>query len=168
MGLKPVLIAPEPNSWNEMVPLIAARPERKIVVQEYGSPNLEFTAALQALGAEVSTVPIYRWDLPADLGPLQEAARRIAHRECEMVIFTTSIQLTHLLDVARAGGLEAAVRDSLSQHMVIASVGPVMDAALLAHGLTPDIVPAHPKMGILVRAAAEGWRAALQRRRGAP
>ena len=168
MGLKPALIVPEPNTWREMVPLIATRPERRIVIQEYGSANLEFTSALQALGAEVATVPIYRWDLPEDTGPLREAARRIAGRECEMVIFTTSIQLTHLMDVARGDGIESEVRASLASTTLIASVGPIMDAALLAQQLTPDIVPLHPKMGILVRAAAQGWHAALELKSHAP
>jgi uroporphyrinogen-III synthase len=164
MGLKPALIVPEPNTWREMVPLIAARTERRIVLQEYGSPNLEFTAALEALGAEVATVPIYRWNLPEDMGPLRQAAHRIADRECEMVIFTTSIQLTHLMEVARMEGIESGVRASLATHALIASVGPIMDAALVAQQLTPDIVPPHPKMGILVRSAAQGWQEALARK----
>jgi len=109
MGLKPTVIVPEPNTWQEMVPLIAARPERRIAVQEYGRGNPEFVAALEALGAEVTPVCIYRWELPADTSPLREAVRRIAGRECDVVIFTTSVQLTHLLEIARAEGMEADV-----------------------------------------------------------
>ncbi len=107
--------------------------------------------------------------MPDDLNPLREAVRSIAERECEVVLFTTSIQLTHLLEVAARMGRAAEVRQALAEDLVIASVGPIMDAALADYGLTPDIVPAHPKMAVLVRAAAE--RAAsvlLQKRRFAP
>jgi len=165
MGLKPSIIVPEPNTWQEMVPLIAQRDERRIAIQEYGRGNPEFIAALEALGGDVTPVCIYRWELPTDIGPLREAARRIAERECDVVIFTTSIQLTHLLQVAAVDGIEQEVLRALAEHIVVASVGPIMDAALIAQGLYPDIVPAHPKMGILVRAAAEHAHAGLIRKR---
>ena len=110
-------------------------------------------------------VAIYRWTLPDDLGPLREAVRRVAARECEVVLFTTSIQLTHLLEVAAAMGREAEVRKALAGDIAIGSVGPVMDAALADEGLAPDIVPAHPKMAVLVRTAAEMSAAVLQRKK---
>jgi hypothetical protein len=40
-----------------------------------------------------------------------------------------------------------------------------MDAALADRGFTPDIVPAHPKMPVLVRAAAEAAHSVLARKR---
>src|SRR3954463_2989864 len=80
MGVTPAVITPEPNTWREIVPLIAARPERRITIQEYGRPNPAFAAALERLGAEVTTLAIYRWALPDDLDRLREAVRRIARR----------------------------------------------------------------------------------------
>jgi uroporphyrinogen-III synthase len=47
------------------------------------------------------------------------------------------------------------VREALREDVVIASVGPVMTATLEAYGLSADIIPNHPKMGPLVKAAAE-------------
>ncbi len=155
LGLKAHLIVPEPNTWREMVPLIAGRPERRITVQEYGKPNAEFVTALEANGSRVTPLAIYRWELPDDQGPLREAVRRIAARDCDVAVFTTSVQLVHLLQVAQEMGLTGEVMEALSNDLVIASVGPIMDAALAERGLKPDIVPAHPKMGILMRAAAD-------------
>jgi hypothetical protein len=43
-----------------------------------------------------------------------------------------------------------------------------MNAALAEHGLEPDIVPVHPKMGVLVRAAAEQAATVLRRKRATP
>ena len=168
LGVKARLIVPEPNSWREIVPEIAARPERRITIQEYGRANVQFVDALKALGAEVSTISIYRWTLPDDQAPLREAVRRIAARECDVVLFTTSIQLTHLLEVAKDMGLAKAVSEALAEDLVIGSVGPVMDETLLDYGFKPDISPTHPKLPVLVRAAAETAPSILARKRRLP
>ncbi|SRR5579883_2318173 len=165
MGVPVAVVIPEPNTWKEVVQAVAARPERRIAVQEYGRPNPELNAALEALGAAVSPVTLYRWELPADLGPLREAARRIASRACDVVVFTSSIQLDHLLEVARQERLEEPVRQALLQHVAVASVGPVMTATLESYGLPADIVPQHPKMWALVKAAAELSAGVLERKR---
>jgi uroporphyrinogen-III synthase len=166
LGVPSQIVVPEPNTWREIVPVIAARPERRITIQEYGRANPALVAAIEALGAQVTAISIYRWALPEDLGPLREAVRRIAEGECDVVLFTTSIQLTHLLEVAAAMGREVEVRRMLAENIAIASVGPVMDAALEDCGLHPDIVPPHPKMPVLVRTAAETAPAVLLKKRG--
>jgi uroporphyrinogen-III synthase len=56
------------------------------------------------------------------------------------------------------------VRQALRDDLVVASVGPVMNAALADYGIQPDIVPTHPKMGNLIRAAAESAAAVLSRK----
>lgn len=164
LGVPAKILVPEPNTWREIVPVLAVRPERRIAVQEYGRANPEFLSAIRALGAEVTAIAIYRWALPDDRTALREAVRRIADRECDVVLFTTSIQLTHLLEVAAEMGRVDDVRRALAQDLVIGSVGPVMDATLAEHGLTPDIVPAHPKMATLVRTAAERAPALVSRK----
>jgi uroporphyrinogen-III synthase len=167
LGARAHVVVPEPNTWKEVVEAVAARPERRIAVQEYGRPNLEMNAALEALGASVTPFAIYRWDLPADLGPLREAARRLALREIDVVLFTSSIQLDHLFQIARDMGIEPQVRISLAEHAAIASVGPIMTEALEAAGLPVDIVPIHPKMAGLVKASGELAAEALVRKRRA-
>jgi uroporphyrinogen-III synthase len=165
MGVPSHIIIPEPNTWKEIVSAVAERSERKIAVQEYGRPNLEMNAALEALGASVSAVALYRWELPDDLAPLKDAARKLAFRECDVVLFTSSIQLDHLLEIARGLGCEPQVRHTLASHAVIASIGPVMTAALEAHGFPPDVIPRHPKMWAIVAAAAEQAHQILSKKR---
>lgn len=165
LGVPVAVVVPEPNTWREIVAVVAARTERRIAVQEYGRPNGELIAALKSLGAEVTSVAIYRWELPDDVEPLRMAARKLAAREFDVALFTSSIQLDHLLEVAAALGVAEAVKDSLRDHVVIASVGPVMTAALEAHGLRAEIVPEHPKMAALVKAAADSGAAALAAKR---
>ena len=164
MGVTGAITVPEPGSWREIVAVIARRPERSNAIQEHGRANPQLVATLEQLGANVSTISIYHWTLPDDPAPLREAARRIADRACDVVLFTTSIQLEHLLEAA--AGRAAEVIDALRRDIVVGSVGPVMTAALADYGLTPDIVPPHPKMQLLVRTAAEqvGQASACRRR----
>jgi uroporphyrinogen-III synthase len=147
-----VAIAPEPNTWREVLAITADRPERRIAVQEFGRSSVELLEGLRARGAEVTSVPVYQWELPEDTGPLREGARRLARGEFDVVMFTTSIQLTHLLKIAAEEGVEPEVTAALRK-TVIASIGPTTSEALREQGLPPDFEPSHPKMGILVSEA---------------
>jgi uroporphyrinogen-III synthase len=166
MGVPIHVAIPEPNTWKEIVEAVAPRTERRIAVQEYGRPNAAMNTALEALGASVTPVALYKWEMPDDLEPLREAVRRVAARECDVVLFTSSIQLDHLLEIAAQKECEPALRQSLAESMAIVSIGPVMTAALEAQGLPPDIVPRHPKMWAIVAAAAEQSAEVLERKRG--
>jgi uroporphyrinogen-III synthase len=165
LGAPAQIVVPEPNTWKEIVDAVASRPERGIAVQEYGRPNLEMNQALEKLGAQVTPIPIYRWELPDDCEPLREAARRLAARQIDVVLFTSSIQLDHLLEIAGGLDIQAQVRSTLREDVAIASVGPVMTATLESQGFPVDIIPAHPKMGALVKAAAESAAAVLSVKR---
>jgi uroporphyrinogen-III synthase len=150
------VMIPEPNTWREIVAAVTPRPERRIAIQEYGKANPDLTRALEGLQAIVTNVTFYRWELPEDLAPLRSAAHGLAKGEFAMVLFTSSIQLEHLLRIAEQEGIAEQVRLALKEKVRIASIGPVMTEALEAQGLTPHIVPKHPKMPSLVIAAAEG------------
>jgi len=157
---------PEPNTWRELLTAIGDFPERHIAVQEYGKSNLELLAALRTHGAEVTAVRVYQWDLPEDTAPLREAVRRIVEGEADIAIFTTSIQLTHLLRIAAEAGLEESVLDHL-RGMVVASIGPSTSETLEESGIQPDIIPTRPKMGFLVKEVAEQAAATIERKRAA-
>jgi uroporphyrinogen-III synthase len=152
---------PEPNTWREILAATAARPERRIAVQEYGRSSPELLEGLRARGAQVTTVPVYQWDLPHDAGPLREAVRRLAAGQFDVVLFTTSIQVVHLLRIAAEQGIEERVRGAL-QRMVIASVGPSTSETLREHDLPVDFEPSHPKMGFLVNETSQRAREILQ------
>ena len=145
---------PEPNTWREILSAIEGRPERKIAVQEYGRSSPELLEGLRARGTQVTTVPVYQWDLPEDIGPLREAVRRLAAGQFDVALFTTSVQIVHLLRIAAEEGVENAVRTSL-QRIVVASVGPTTSEALREHHLPVDFEPSHPKMGFLVNETAQ-------------
>ena len=164
------LTAPEPNTWREVLRALdenaAALPlkGRRIAVQEYGVSNPELIAGLVARGAQVTSVPVYEWALPADTGPLRSAIAHIARKEIDVILFTTGTQAEHLLQIAREMKQEDALRRALSR-MVVASIGPTTSERLREHGIAPDMEPAHPKMGYLVSEVAKRSMEILQRKR---
>lgn len=145
---------PEPNTWRELLAAIEGRPEKHAAVQEYGRSNKELLDALRARGMDATPVRVYQWDLPEDTGPLREAVRRLAGGGFDVVLFTTSIQITHLLRIAAEEGVEEGVRREL-QRVAVASIGPTTTEALEESGVYPDLEPTHPKMGFLVKEMAE-------------
>jgi uroporphyrinogen-III synthase len=167
LGLAPQIIVPEPNTWREILTTLDERSPvrgRRVAVQEYGRPNPELLAGLRERGAEVLAVPIYRWAMPEDRGPLEEAVRRFAAGEVDLALFTSARQVDHVMHVADTLGLEEAFRRAC-ERTVIASIGPVCSEALTANDLPVDLEPEHPKMGQLVRAVAESGPALLRSKR---
>jgi uroporphyrinogen-III synthase len=125
-----------------------------VAVQEYGVANPHLLDGLRARGATVTRVPVYRWALPDDIEPLTAAARAVADGALDVAIFTTATQVVHLLKIAAGIGVEAEVRAGLAS-MVVASIGPTTSDELREQGIAIDIEASHPKMGFLVREAAE-------------
>ena len=166
LGLKPTISVPEPNTWRELLATLDDRVElrsKKVAVQEYGQRNPELLAGLRERGAEVLPIPIYRWSLPEDLRPLQEAVQQIRAGKVDIALFMSAIQVDHLFQVA---GPEVA--DSLRaafQAVVVASIGPICSIAIKRHGLQVDLEPDHPKMGSLIFAVAERAPALVRAKR---
>jgi uroporphyrinogen-III synthase len=157
LGVTPAAVAPEPNTWREVLRVIQTCNERRIAVQEYGRSNAELLDALRVRGAEVTTVRVYQYGLPEDAGPLREAARRLAAGEFQAALFTTAVQIEHLAQVAREQGIEEAALAALRKCLV-GSIGPTTTEALEEFDVHPALEPSHPKMGILVKQAAERAR----------
>ncbi|HET9196190.1 MAG TPA: uroporphyrinogen-III synthase [Vicinamibacterales bacterium] len=165
------LTAPEPNTWRE---LLAALDERKselsldglnVAVQEYGASNPDLLAGLESRGARVTPVPVYQWALPEDVEPLRKAARAVADGALDVVLFTTATQAVHLMKIAEELELADRVLAGL-RRMVVGSIGPTTSEELRQRGIQIDLESSHPKMGFLVREAAERAADALRSKRG--
>jgi uroporphyrinogen-III synthase len=154
MGLAAAVVAPEPNTWRELLQSLGGRAEKQIAVQEYGRSNPELLAGLRSRGAEVTPVRVYQWDLPEDTGPLYEAARRLASGEFDVALFTTAVQVSHLAQAAREQSIEDAAMDAL-RRCFVGSIGPTTTEALEEFGVRPAFEPSHPKMGVLVLEAGQ-------------
>lgn len=160
LGVTPSFVAPEPNTWREILCVLddhaRSRPFKgmRVAVQEYGTPCTELLSGLRERGARVTRVPVYRWSLPENVAPLQDAAKSLASGERDVVLFTSAIQAKHLFQVAADMGIEGSLRSSL-EHMVIGSIGPTTSEFLVSIGLQADLEASHPRMGLLVKEAAE-------------
>jgi uroporphyrinogen decarboxylase len=156
LGLDPGTTVPEPNTWQELLNTLDAKaPVRgqRVAVQEYGISNLELIQGLKERGAEVIRVPVYRWTLPEDLGPLKGALTEITRGHIDVALFTNENQVENLMHVARDMGLLEETRAAMA-NLVVGSVGPIASQSLLHHGVRTDVAPPHPKMGPLVKEAS--------------
>jgi uroporphyrinogen-III synthase len=97
---------------------------------------------------------VYQWALPQDLEPLKAGIRAVAAGEVDVVLLTTATQVVHLLQVAGTMQMAEEVRAGLAR-AVVASIGPTTSEELRQQGIAIDLEPSHPKMGFLVREAAE-------------
>jgi uroporphyrinogen-III synthase len=170
LNLRPSWVAPEPNTWNDLLSLLDAElpvAGRALAVQAYGRVNEPLLEGLRARGARVRSVTIYGWALPLDIAPLTAAIERIIERRADVVLFTSAQQVEHLFAVAGDAGRASELSEALRTQVLCASIGPVTSEALVARGLTADLVPEHPKMGHLVQAVARDARERLERKRAA-
>jgi uroporphyrinogen-III synthase len=153
MGLAPAIVAPEPNTWRELLRATEGYAARRIAVQEYGRSNPDLLEALRARGAQVASIRVYRYDLPENTEPLRQAARRLATGDFQVALFTTAVQIEHLARLAAEEGIEDAALAAL-RRIFVASIGPTTTEALEEFGIHPGLEPSHPKMGLLVAEAA--------------
>ena len=169
-GIPFALTVPEPNTWKDLLNTLDAHKSdvpisgKKVAVQEYGVTNQELLSGLRERGAEILRVPVYRWALPDDLSPLNEAVRRILAGEAQVTVFTTAVQAAHLLQVAETAGKKKEIIAALNR-TVVASVGPDCSEALRSSGVQVDIEPESPKMGPLIVTLAEKAEASLRAKR---
>jgi uroporphyrinogen-III synthase len=170
LGVSGFITVPEPNTWREVLATLEAKVRLdglRVAVQEHGAPSRELYAALEERGARVTPVPVYRWALPEDTGPLRSALHAIARGEAIVALFTSRAQVEHAFAIAAEEGIAERVRERLAAG-IVASIGPVCSEALRAEGVPPHIEPDHPKMGHLVKAAAARAEAEATKGRGAP
>ena len=170
LGVPVTLAVPEPNTWRDLLHALDARAGelalkgRRVALQEYGASNPELLKGLADRGAIVMRVPVYQWALPENVAPLRAAIEAIGRGEVDVALFTTSIQIVHLMQLAGEMGLAAKTQQAFAR-IVIASIGPVTSEALREHGLVPDFEPSHPKMGFLVNETAERASVLLEKKR---
>jgi uroporphyrinogen-III synthase len=159
-GVPIALTVPEPNTWREIlqaldqhrdqIPLQSAR----VAVQEYGIPSPDLYAGLKQRGAEVFPVPVYKWQPPEDTAPLRNAITALGRGEIDVAMFTSSVQIHHLFRFADEMKMHEQVLAGLKQ-AVVASIGPTTSETLREQGVQIDLEASHPKMGFLVKEAAE-------------
>ncbi len=163
LGFPPTLTAPEPNTWTDVISTLDAhRPVKglRVAVQEYGISNRDLLEALKQRGAQVTPVPVYRWALPEDTGPMKEVLRQILAGQVNVMLITNAAQIDHVMLLVEQEGHTAAFKQAWRK-LVVASIGPTASERIRSHGLHVDFEPSHGKMGILVKETSEQARVIL-------
>jgi uroporphyrinogen-III synthase len=152
------VVAPEPCTWRELLRALDEMPGGllglRVAVQEYGAPNTEFIEALRERGANTRTVTVYQWALPENTAPLRDAIASTIKGEVDAALFTTGVQVVHLFRIAEEMRVRSDLQRALAK-ILVASIGPSTSEALRHAGIAVDLEPTHPKMGVLVKEAAE-------------
>ncbi len=150
-GARPV---PAPHTWREALAVLdglSLPPGSLVAVQEYGAPPTALLDAIAARGLRALRVPVYRWALPEDVGPLHRAAAGLVAGALDVAVFTSAVQVAHLFRIAPdAEALRAALN-----RIVVASIGPVCSEAIDGHGVRVTLEASPPKLGPLVALVAD-------------
>jgi uroporphyrinogen-III synthase len=144
IGLEPQMTTEKPTS--EGVIEMLARLDlsgHRVGLQLY--PDKDHAAligAIAARGAEVDAVTPYVYDAQAADANIAAAIEEMAEGKIDAIALTNLGQVRRLIEVARAKGREARLREGLAR-TPIASVGPAVSDELKSHGLRTDIYPAN-------------------------
>ena len=120
----------------------------KVVVQRYGSANLELDRALESRGASVTEIPVYRWSLPPDTRPLENLVIEVLNGRIDALAVTNAVQVRNLFAVSKDRN---ALKEALNR-TAVASIGPVASAALREAGVKIGVEASPPKLGPLLDA----------------
>ena len=159
LGVSEIISISEPSTWrgileildtNKIFPRLSGL---TIGIQESGNPNYSLVRELKARGATVFQVPVYRWTFPVDTGPLKKAMSDLISGNCQVALFTNSIQVSHLFQIAEQYHQRDSLRRSFS-NVVTASIGPSCSEALKRERLEVDFQPEKPTMNQLVQETA--------------
>lgn len=142
--------SPEGESYEEVVDHLTARGVGGLTValQLHGERQPECTEALEAAGARVIEVPVYRWAPPTDAAPLHRLVDLINGRLVDAVTFTSGPAVGALLQAA--GPSVDTLLGALRSDVLAACVGPVTAAPLRRHAV-PVVTPARARLSALVR-----------------
>jgi uroporphyrinogen-III synthase len=144
IGLEPQMTTERPTSDGiaEMLARIDLR-DHRVGLQLY--PDKDHSALIGAItlqGAKVDSVSPYVYDAQAADTNIVTAIDEMAQGHIDAIALTNLGQVRRLIEVARAQGIEARLREGLAK-TPIASVGPAVSDELKSHGLRADIYPAN-------------------------
>jgi uroporphyrinogen-III synthase len=144
IGLEPQVTTEKPTSDGiiEMLSRVDLRGHR-VGLQLYPDKDHGvLIGAITAQGAKVDPVLPYVYDAQAADANIVTAIDEMASARIDAIALTNLGQIRRLIEVARAHGFEARLREGLAK-TPIASVGPAVSDELKSHGLRTDIYPAN-------------------------
>lgn len=133
-----------------------------VAFQLHGADAGDFTGTLEASGATIVVLPIYRWIRPGDDEPALKLIAACCAGRVQALTFTSAPGVRNFMAVAEDAGLSERLVEVANTSMVVGCVGPVCATAATEEGFVGLIVPDHWRLGSMVKVVAE----ALAVRRG--
>lgn len=131
----------------------------RIAVQLDGASEARGVHRLAELGAEVVSVPVYRWTLPDDEHAVIRLADAIEERRVDAVTFTAAAAVRNLATIVGEAGRLDGLRRGFGAGVIAACVGPVCAEAAEEVGIGPVLVPARARLGSMISALTEALAA---------
>jgi len=135
---------------------------RRVALQEYGMESPEFIAALEAEGATVVRVPVYRWRYPADTRPALTLVDAAINGRVDAITFTSAPAVRNLFMIAAEQQADGDLRRAFNHGLTAACVGPVCAQAARDEGIDIPVEPKVGRLGLLVRALSDDLAARRQ------
>ena len=155
-GVQIDMVADQPTSEGILQTLARHDLQGKsVLIQLYGEENPEICSALEAMGARVTAISLYRYSFASDHAAVDQLLKNVLAGDVDAICFTSAHQIRFLMDAAVADGRDGALRNRLRDGVVIVAIGEVTARALEAAGLNAQVIPQDPRMGPMVRALAE-------------
>jgi len=147
--------------YDDIVERLAAQETEGVLiaVQLDGAGAEELCERIEALGASVIRVPVYRWSLPEDTTAAERLIRSVVERRVDAVTFTAKPAVENFLEIAGfMGVLEDAV-EALSTDVDSFCVGPVCAGGFDDHPTVNIFVPERHRLGAMVQQIAAKFAA---------
>lgn len=123
-------------------------------MQLHGEPLLDIADALTAAGADVLTIPVYRWTVADDVAAIERLIGLVIAGQIDALTFTSAPAVLALLRVAEWIDRREDLLRSMRAGVVAACVGPVCSAPLERLDV-PCVIPDRARLGNLVRTVVE-------------
>jgi uroporphyrinogen-III synthase len=146
------LWAPESEEFEDVLAHLRGRDLTglRIVVQEHGQSLSMAAHAMRRLGADVTTVTVYRVEAADDLEPMFGLVEAVAKGEVDAVTFTAAPAVAAMMEAAATAGHRDDVVSAFQADVIASCVGPVTAAAFEMWDV-PSIYPERSRLAAMVK-----------------
>ncbi len=154
-GFDVAWIAPRAR-YDDITDLLGGRDLRgvRIAVQLDGAGATGLCDAIEAMGAQVVRVPVYRWSLPPDVSDAERLVRAVVDRRVDALTFTAKPAVENFFEIAGFIGLYDEVVEAMRTDVRSFCVGPVCATGITEAGLPEPFVPDRHRLGAMVQQVA--------------
>lgn len=160
IGINNFVAVKEPFTTADVLRLIDEMDlnSKSVALVHYGERSLALAQELKSRSCVVYELCLYEWLLPEDTAPLSNLIKKIVAGAIDIIIFTTQIQVRHLIKIATQDKVVSQLLNALNTKVIVTAIGPTTATALNKYGVKPDVIPEHPKIGPMLNELVNFFR----------